>query len=160
MSTSTLFVLKPLISSMITSRQVIMGLLDSTCISLRECYVATLWSLVLCGWMLDVDAVNLPLVSLLQKLVWPSRYWSSYYHPYFTYDLLWMIPSIILGIVMRLVANPWSGLLVPLDELLEFPLLNQFFNLLFQVTTFISVVAVILMKTIVLLRVTLPGGRT
>ena len=160
MSTSTLFVLKPSISSMMTSRQVIMGLLDSTCISLRECYVVTLWSSVLCGWMLDVDAVNLPLVSLLQKLVWPSWYWSSYYRPYFTYDLLWMIPSIILGIVMRLVINSWSGLLVPLDELLEFPLLNQFFNFLFQVTTFISVVAVILMKTIVLLRVTLLGGRT
>lgn len=68
-----------------------------------------------------------------------------------------MISSIILGIVIRLVIRLGSGLVAPLNELLEFPPLDQFFNLLFQVTTFISVVVVIFVKTTILLRVMIFG---
>ena len=49
--------------------------------------------------------------------------------------------------------------MISLDELLELPLLNQFLNLLLQITTFISVVVVILVETTVFLRVTLLGRR-
>ena len=45
--------------------------------------------------------------------------------------------------------------MISLDELL----VNQFLNLLLQITTFISVVDVILMKTTVFLRVVLLGRR-
>ena len=47
--------------------------------------------------------------------------------------------------------------MISLDELLEFPLLNQFLNLLLQITTFIGVVVVILVETAVFLWVTLLG---
>ena len=59
---------------------------------------------------------------------------------------------------MRLVISPCPGMVVPLDELLEFSLLNQFFYLFFQITTFVNVMAVILVKATVLVRVMLPRG--
>ena len=70
-----------------------------------------------------------------------------------------MITSIILNIVKGFVLSPGSGVVVPLDELLELSLLDQFLYLLFQIATFINVMAVILMKTTVFLRVTFPRGR-
>ena len=66
--------------------------------------------------------------------------------------------SIILGIVIRLVIYSQPELVIPLDELLEFPPLDQFFNLFFQITTLVGVVAVIFVKTTILLQVVLPRG--
>ena len=88
----------------------------------------------------------------------PSWYRSPCYRSDFSYGLLWMISSIILEIIIGFVISPCSRVVVSFDELLEFSLLNQFFYLFFKIMTFISVMAMILMKMTVLLLVTLPRG--
>ena len=69
-----------------------------------------------------------------------------------------MILSIILDVVVRFVTSPCSRMVVSLDELLKFSLLNQFFYLFFQIATFVNVMAVILVKRKVFLQVMLLGG--
>lgn len=49
--------------------------------------------------------------------------------------------------------------MISLDELLELSPLNQFLNLLLQVMTFVSIVAMILVETTVFLLVALFRGR-
>ena len=49
--------------------------------------------------------------------------------------------------------------MISLDELLELPPLDQLLNLFIQITTFIGVMAVILVETEIFLRIALPRGR-
>ena len=44
---------------------VVMWLLGPICISFKECDIVTFWSLILWGWMLDVDTIDLPVIRLL-----------------------------------------------------------------------------------------------
>ena len=135
-----------------------MGLLNPTRISFRKRDVVILLPSILRGRVFDMDTIDLPVICLLQRLVWPSWYSSSYYRPYLSHSLLWMVSSIILGIVMGFIFSPWTRLVIPLDELLKFSPLDQLFYLLFQISALISIIAVILMKTAVLLWVMLPWG--
>ena len=49
--------------------------------------------------------------------------------------------------------------MISLDELLELPPLDQLLNLFIQITTFIGVMAVILVETAIFLRIALSRGR-
>ena len=55
-----------------------------------------------------MDTIDLPVIRLLQRLVQPSRYRSSCYRPYLSHNLLWMVSSIILGIVMGFIFSSWA----------------------------------------------------
>ena len=110
---------------------IIMELLNPVCIPFRERDIVTFWSLILWGWMLYVNTIDLPIISLLHRLVRPSWEGSLCYRLYLTHSLLWMISSIFLDIVEGFVLSPWSGVVVPLDELLELSSLDQHFYLFF-----------------------------
>ena len=68
-----------------------------------------------------------------------------------------MILFVVFDVSMGFIFGLRSSLMIPPDELLEFSPLNQFFYQFFLVMIFISVMTMILMKTVVLLWVTLPG---
>ena len=77
-----------------------MGLLYPTYISFRKHDVVILWPSILWGWMFHMDTIDLPVIRLLQRLVWPSWYKPSCYRSYLPFDLLWKVSSVILGIIM------------------------------------------------------------
>ena len=110
------------------------------------------------------------IVNILETNVWCEHYWSACNNSSSRTCTTHLIRILLLSseslprlALDGLVHHPWRhygvchqpllGGGVPLHEHLEFSLLIQFFYLFFQIATFISVMVVILMKTIVLLRV-------
>ena len=148
--TNILRVLYPLMVSIITRVSSCGCLIPFTSL-LEKTNVVIPITMMFCYWVFDMNTVYLPLDCLSQVLIWSPNNRPSNDRPYFSHDLLRIVPIFFLMVINGLLFCSLVSLIIFLDKFLKFSPLDQLLYLLFQISALISIMTMVLVEAAVFL---------
>ena len=123
-----------------------MGLLNTLQISLGKDNVVIPSVTMFCHWVIDMEAVHLPLNYLPQVLVWSSNNWSPSDYPYLSHDGFKIVSIFLYLVISGFLVCLLTNLLVFLNKLLEPSPLDQLLYLFFQIPALVYVMSMVFME--------------
>ena len=136
-----------------------MGLLNRLHISLEEDNVIIPSAMMFCHWVINMEAIHLPLNRLPRGLVWSSNNWSPSDYPYLSHDGFKIVSIFLCLVINGFLVCPLTNLIVFLNKLLEPSPLDQLLYLFFQILALICVMSMVFMEVAVLLWISSLQGQ-
>ena len=136
-----------------------MGLLNTLQISLGKDNVVIPSVTMFCHWVIDMEAVHLPLNYLPQVLVWSSNNWSPSDYPYLSHDGFKIVSIFLYLVISGFLVCLLTNLLVFLNKLLEPSPLDQLLYLFFQIPALVCVMSMVFMEATVVLQISSLRGQ-